>query len=91
MNGIDVTSSVVNQLSLVVPPKSSTMLTVPLSPSLGPGQLYTVVLMYAENGSIPSVAGGRLAKAHFPIESWPKSNECPYPTISDDNYKVILN
>jgi hypothetical protein len=44
--------------------------------------------MYAESGSVPSVAGGRLAKTHFPIESWPKSHECPYPTIKDDNYKV---
>ena len=88
VNGSDVTSSVVNKLSLVVPPMSSTMLTVPVNSSLGPGHLYTVVLVYAETGSVPSVAGGRLAKTHFPIESWPKSHECPYPTIMDDNYKV---
>ena len=88
MNGADVTTSIVNTLSLVVPPMSSTMLTVPLSSQLGPGQLYTVVLIYAEPGSVPSVAGGRLAKTHFPIEAWPKSHECPYPTIKDDNYKV---
>ena len=88
MNGNDVTSSVVNNLSLVVPPMSSTMLTVPFKSSLGPGSLYTVVLIYAEVGSIPSVAGGRLAKTHFPIESWPKSSECPYPTVNDKNYKV---
>lgn len=88
VNGDDVTSSVVNKLSLVVPPKSSTMLTVPVNSTLGPGSLYTVVLMYAEVGSIASVAGGRLAKTHFPIESWPKSNECPYPTVKDENYKV---
>ena len=88
MNGNDVTSSVVNNLSLVVPPMSSTMLTVPFKSSLGPGSLYTVVLIYAEAGSIPNVAGGRLAKTHFPIESWPKSSECPYPTVNDKNYKV---
>ena len=89
MNGADVTSTVVNKLSLTAPPMSSTMLTVPVnSSSLGPGHLYTVVLMYAESGTVPSVAGGRLAKTHFPIEAWPKSHECPYPTIKDDNYKV---
>ena len=88
MNGTDVTGSVVNKLSLTVPSMSSTMLTVPVNSSLGPGHLYTVVLMYAESGSVPSVAGGRLAKTHFPIEAWPKSHECPYPTIKDDNYKV---
>ena len=90
MNGTDVTSSVVNKLSLTVPSMSSTMLTVPVNSSLGPGHLYTVVLIYAESGSIPSVAGGRLAKTHFPIEAWPKSHECPYPTIKDDNYKVLI-
>ena len=89
VNGTDVTGSVVNKLSLVIPPLSSTMLTIPMNSSLGPGNLYTVVLIYSESGSIPSVAGGRLAKAHFPIEAWPKSHECPYPTIEDDNYKVI--
>ena len=70
---------------------SSTMLTVPVNSSLGPGHLYTVVLVYAEASSVPSVAGGRLAKTHFPIESWPKSHECPYPTIMDDNYKVYAS
>lgn len=90
MNGTDVTSSVVNKLSLTVPPMSSTMLTIPANALLGPGCLYTVVLIYAEAGSIPSVAGGRLAKTHFPIEAWPKSDECPYPTINDKNYKVGL-
>ena len=53
-----------------------------------PGNLYTVVLQYAETGAGESVAGGRVAKTHFPIESWPKSHECPFPTVNDDNYKV---
>ena len=90
VNGSDVTSHVVNKLSLVVPPASSTMLTVPVTSPLGAGNLYTVVLMYAESGAVPSVAGGRLAKPHFPIEAWPKSNECPFPTINDKNYKVQI-
>ena len=64
------------------------MLTLPLTTVVEPGHLYTVVLVYAESGSVPSVAGGRLAKPHFPIEAWPKSSECPYPTVNDHNYKV---
>ena len=82
------TGSVVNNMSLSVPPLSSTMLTIPLSTPVAPGNLYTVVLQYAESGAGESVAGGRLAKTHFPIESWPKSHECPFPTVNDHNYKV---
>ncbi len=89
MNNTDLTTSVLNKQSLTVPPMSSTMLTISLKYPLGPGNLYTVVLLYAETGSIPSVAGGRLAKTYFPIEAWPKSHECPFPTVNDDNYKVI--
>lgn len=88
VNDTDVTSSVSNKQSLTVPPMSSTMLTLPLKSSVGPGNLYTVVLTYAESGSVPSAAGGRFAKTYFPIESWPKSHECPFPTIEDTNYKV---
>ena len=82
------TGSVVNSMSLSVPPLSSTMLTIPLSTPVAPGNLYTVVLQYAESGAGESVAGGRLAKTHFPIESWPKSQECPFPTVNDHNYQV---
>ena len=88
VNGSNVTGSVVNSMSLSVPPLSSTMLTIPLSTPVAPGNLYTVVLQYAESGAGESVAGGRLAKTHFPIESWPKSHECPFPTVNDNNYQV---
>ena len=88
MNDSDLISSVSNNQSLTVPPQSSTMLTNPLKSLLGPGSLYTVVLLYNEAGAVPSVAGGRLAKIYFPIESWLKSHKCPFPTINDDNYKV---
>lgn len=49
-----------------------------------------MVLQYADPGTPESVAGGRVAKAHFPIESWPKSHECPFPTVNDGNYKVSI-
>lgn len=91
VNGTDVTANITNKLSDVVPSQSSVMLTLPLESPLTPGSFYTVVLQYQEAGAAESVAGGRLAKTHFPIESWPKSHECPFPTINDDNYQVWLS
>lgn len=88
MNGIDVTQNVSNQLSLSLSPQTATLLAVPLSHLLTPGSLYTVMLQYVESDAAESVAGGRIAKAHFPIESWPKSSECPFPTINDSNFQV---
>ena len=82
------TKQVSNASSLSVAPLSSTLLAIPLSRPLSPGSLATVALVFAESGSVPIGTGVRLAKAHFPIESWPKSKECPLPTINDDNYKV---
>ena len=90
LNDSDVTANVSNKQSLTVPPLSSTMLTVGLLAPVTPGNLYTVVLQYAESGAAESVAGGRVAKTHFPIEAWPKSKECPFPTVKDNNYKVIV-
>lgn len=87
LNDSDVTANVSNKQSLTVPPLSSTMLTVGLLAPVTPGNLYTVVLQYAESGAAESVAGGRVAKTHFPIEAWPKSKECPFPTVKDNNYK----
>ena len=75
LNGSDVTGNVTSNLSLTVPPLSSTLLTISLNTPVSPGNLYTVVLQYAETGAGESVAGGRVAKTHFPIESWPKSHE----------------
>ena len=91
MNGVDVTRDIQNNLSLSLPPQTTTLITVPLSTLLTPGSLYTVVLQYVENDAAESVAGGRIPKAHFPIESWPKSSECPFPTINDSNFEVLFN
>ena len=84
------TSSVSNKQSLTVTPGSSTLLVIPLQKIQLPGNLFTVVLQYAEGGAPESAAGGRLMRTHFPIEAWPKSSECPFPTVNDDNYKVCL-
>lgn len=52
-----------------------------------PGQLWTVVVDYAEAGTVPSVGGARLQKPYFPIETWPRSSDCPYPTINNATYE----
>ena len=90
MNNTDVTSNVTNRQSLSIPPFSSNLISIPLKAPVVPGSLYTVVLQYADQGAAESVAGGRLGKTHYPIEAWPKSHECPFPTVEDDNYKVHI-
>ena len=82
------TAKVSNRASLSAAPLSSTLLSIPLSARQFPGNLVTVVLLYSESGAMHSAAGVRLAKTHFPIESWPKSKECPFPKVNDANYKV---
>lgn len=89
VNDTDMTANVTNKRSLSLPPQTSTLLTFPLSTSVIPGSLVTVVLQYAEQGAVESVSGSRVAKAYFPIESWPKSHECPFPTVNDANYQVM--
>ena len=82
------TKNVSNAASLSLAPKTSTLLSIPLPQSQLPGNLITVALEFSESGSVPIGTAVRLAKAHFPIEAWPKSKECPFPTVNDDNYKV---
>lgn len=89
-NGQDVTVMVSNKASLSVSSQSAVMLEIPVQAyNLSRGSLMTVVVTYKESGSIPSVAGSRVAVPHFPIESWPKSDECPFPTMNDKNYEFI--
>lgn len=90
MNGVDMTKNVMNPKSLSVAAKTSTLLSIPLSKPSSPGDLVTVALEFSESGSVPVGTGVRLLKTYFPIESWPKSDECPFPTVKDDNYKVYI-
>lgn len=90
VNAIDRTNDVSNKGSLSIASKASTLIVVPLSPALKPGNLATVVLEFQESDP-PLGTGLRVGKAHFPIEAYPKSHECPFPTVKDDNYKVYVN
>ena len=88
LNGTDVTRKVKNKASLTVPPGSQVLLEIPLSQPTHPGDLYTLVIQYSEEGVPPAVAAGRIAKTYFAIESWETTSDCPYPTINDANYQV---
>ena len=88
LNGTDVTGKVKNKASLTVAPGSQVLLEVPLSQPTNPGDLYTLVIQYSEEGVPPAVAAGRIAKTHFAIEAWETTSDCPFPTINDPNYQV---
>ena len=86
VNGIEVVS-LVSPASLTIGSyPASVLLQIPLSTPAQSGQLWTVVVSYAEQGSLASVGGGRHMKTFFPIESWPHSVDCPYPTINTSKY-----
>ena len=86
VNGIEVVSLVPSASLTIGPYPASVLLQIPLATPAQSGQLWTVVVSYAEQGSVPSVGGGRHMKTFFPIESWPHSTDCPYPTINTTNY-----
>lgn len=86
-NGMDVTGSVKNKASLVPAPGTSTLLEIPLAAPTAAGKIYTLVLMYQESGSVPSVAAGRITNTFMPIEAWETSTDCPFPTVNDTTYK----
>ena len=83
------TSRVKNNASLSIPPRTAVLVEIPLLARVLPGSMFTVAVVFAEKDNLVSVAAGRVAKTHFPIESWPKSDECPYPTINDSNYEFV--
>ena len=33
--------------------------------------------------------GGRLLREVFPIEDWPKSDQCPFPEANATNYNIL--
>ena len=49
-------------------------------------------VMMSINGKLIGY-GGRLLKELFPIEDWPKSDQCPYPVkgANNENYELLKN
>ena len=78
LNGSDVTGNVTSNLSLTVPPLSSTLLTISHSTPVSPGNLCTVVLQYVETGAGESVAGGRWPRPTFPLSPGPRAMSVPF-------------
>jgi hypothetical protein len=58
----------------------------PVAGGLAPGSALTARVQF-DDGTV-AVAGIRRQKEFFPMETWPKSSECPYPTVNDTNYRI---
>lgn len=84
-NNANVTASL-DPRERVIPPNTTVMWTIALGAALPRGSVYTLVATY-DGGAVPAaVAAGRTLIEFFPMETWQKSSECPFPTVNDTNY-----
>lgn len=84
VNGRDVTDAAcIPQETLA--PGAAALWTVPLCVAAEPGAAWTVVAEFAD---APAAVGvGRVVRPFFPFESWPNTDECPFPTVNDEYYR----
>ena len=59
--------------------------------TFAPGSLWTVVLRTDADKDNASGWGGRVLPELFPVQVWPQSDDCPIPSVNDDNANEILN
>lgn len=83
LNGRDVTDRACIP-SRTVAPGQAVLWTVPLCEPVARGDPWTVVAQWED--APPSVAGGRVVAVHFPIHTWPKSYDCPFPGASEERW-----
>jgi hypothetical protein len=74
--------------STTLAPSEAALWTVPLCAPAQPGDAWTVVVDI--QGQPASVGVGRILRPHFPIESWPKGSDCPFPGGNEDNLDIHL-
>ncbi|MBN1770005.1 MAG: hypothetical protein JXB32_01995 [Deltaproteobacteria bacterium] len=84
VNGRDVTD-VACVPETVLEPGETALWTVPLCAPLSPGSAWTVVAEFA--GAPAAVGVGRVVRPFFPFESWPNTDECPFPTVNDEYFR----
>jgi hypothetical protein len=66
-------------------PGAAVLWVVPQCAPTAPGAAWTVVATFAD---APDAVGvGRVVPEFFPFESWPNTEECPFPTVSDGNFR----
>ncbi|KAA0150435.1 hypothetical protein FNF29_05238 [Cafeteria roenbergensis] len=88
VNGVAVVP--IQPASLPQLPSGESVLLVLPAPGTGgplpPGAVVTVKVAFADGTA--AIAGARRLVEFFPVETWPKSSECPYPTVNDTNYAI---
>jgi hypothetical protein len=77
VNGAPVTTAACIPQSKLAP-GATALWTVPLCSPLARGGAWTVAITFED--APPAVAAGRAITTHFPIEYWPRSHECAFPS-----------
>jgi hypothetical protein len=77
VNGVDVTTAACIPGKTLAPGEAA-LWTAPLCAPLARGAAFTVAARWAD--AADAVAAGRAVTTHFPIEYWPSSHECAYPS-----------
>jgi hypothetical protein len=83
-NGRDVTATACLG-SNVLEPGVPTLIAVPLCNPAEPGDPWTVTAL--TNNAPPSTAGGRVIRTFFPVETWQREQDCPYPSYNTSFYE----
>ena len=83
LNGLDVTEAACVPRALVEPGES-VLWRLRLCEPAALGDVWTLVVRFA--GGPVSVGTGRIVMPHFPIHSWVKEKDCPYPGANWANY-----
>jgi hypothetical protein len=85
VNGRDATSAACIPKTTLAPGEAA-MWTLPLCDPEDrvPGAAWTVVVEWAD---APAAVGvGRILRPFFPVETWPNSDDCPFPGAKEDNF-----
>ena len=83
VNGRDVTAAACIPETTLEPGETA-LWTVPLCAPAAPGSAWTVVVEFA--GAPSAVGVGRVVRPFYPFESWPNTDECPFPTVRDEYF-----
>jgi hypothetical protein len=68
-----------------IAPNEHVMWTFDLCEKAELGELWSVVAKF--DNAKPSVAGGRVIREFYPIETWQSTSDCPFPGANDTNYQ----
>ena len=82
-NGKDVTDAAcISDMEIL--PGQNVLWTLDLCQPVKPGELWTVVAEFDK--AVPYVAGGRVIREFYPVETWQSTSDCPFPNSNNANY-----